>query len=283
MFGGNGVVDRFGANHYESSGSEHELNSVCLGAMVDGFIENDSDSDRFPHSRCNCISMCDCSNFDESLPEILQELVACTNITERILLTEVNKASERTDESCLKRRIMAHLRAAGYNAATCKSRWDHAGSFPGGDHEYIDVLFESERVLIDIDFKAQFEIARPTSSYNAVVQVLPTVFVGKADRLLQIVNILSDGVKLSLKKQGMPLPPWRKPEYMRAKWFSSYRRTTNDTVHEDSVANVSRFALRDNNGWNAKFTDEMEVACDLPSSGWTRWRWTTFDVERDDH
>lgn len=121
---------------------------------------------------------------------------------------------------------------------------------------------KSERVLIDIDFKAQFEIARPTSSYNAVVQVLPSVFVGKADRLLQIVNIMSDGVKLSLKKRGMHLAPWRKPEYMRAKWFSSYRRTTNDTIYkmhdEDSVSNLSRIALRDN-GWNAKYTDEMEV------------------------
>lgn len=275
MFG-NGVdlENRFGgASQYVSSGSEHELNSVCLGAMVNGFIENDSDSSRFGRSRCNCIAMCDCSNFDDSrsslggeLSEILQELVASTNVTERILLAEVNKVSD-TDEGCLKRRIMKHLRNGGYNAAICKSRWDHAGSFPGGDYEYIDVVFEgttgkSERVLIDIDFKAQFEIARPTSSYNAVVQVLPTVFVGKADRLLQIVNIMNDGVRMSLKKQGMPLPPWRKPEYMRAKWFSSYRRTTNDTVHkqhdEDSVANISRIALRDN-GWNVKFTEEMEV------------------------
>lgn len=281
MFGnGVDVENRFG-NQYVSSGSEHELNSVCLGAMVDGFIENDCDSgSRFARSRCNCQSMCDCSDFEDSrsslggeLSEILQELVSSTNVTERILLTEVNKASTKAKNvaedgvpSCLKRQVMKHLRTGGYNAAICKSRWDHAGSFPGGDYEYIDVVFEgatgkSERVLIDIDFKAQFEIARPTSSYNAVVQVLPTVFVGKAERLLQIVNIMSDGVKLSLKKRGMHLPPWRKPEYMRAKWFSTYRRTTNDTVYktlDEDISNISRIALRDN-GWSAKYTDEMEV------------------------
>jgi len=219
--------------------------------------------------------MCDCSDFEDSrsslgeeLSEILQELVSSVNVTERILLTEVNKAKAKEDgaTSCFKRQVMKHLRTGGYNAAICKSRWDHAGSFPGGDYEYIDVVFEgatgkSERVIIDIDFKAQFEIARPTSSYNAVVQVLPAVFVGKADRLLQIVNIMSDGVKLSLKKRGMHLPPWRKPEYMRSKWFSSYRRTTNDTIyktHDEDIRNISRIALRDN-GWNAKYTDEMEV------------------------
>jgi uncharacterized protein (TIGR01615 family) len=219
--------------------------------------------------------MCDCSDFEDSrsslggeLSEILQELISSMNVTERILLSEVNKAKvkEVGTTSCLKRQVMKHLRTGGYNAAICKSRWDHAGSFPGGDYEYIDVIFESvtgksERVLIDVDFKAQFEIARPTSCYNAVVQILPTVFVGRADRLLQIVNIMSDGVKLSLKKRGMHLPPWRKPEYMRAKWFSMYRRTTNDTVfktHDQDVPNISRIALRDN-GWNAKYTDEMEV------------------------
>ncbi|KAG0570390.1 hypothetical protein M758_6G153200 [Ceratodon purpureus] len=283
---GNGVdvENRFG-NQYVSSGSEHELNSVCLGAMVDGFIENDSDGGRCGRSRCNCqmsgSSLCDCSDFDDSrsslggeLSEILQDMVSSINVTERILLGEVEKATAKakdaaSDEdasSCLKRQVMKHLRTGGYNAAICKSRWDHAGSFPGGDYEYIDVVFEgatgkSERIIIDIDFRAQFEIARPTVSYNAVVQVLPTVFIGKVDRLLQIVNIMSDAVKLSLKKRGMPLPPWRKPEYMRAKWFSSYRRTTNDTVHKNhskDISNISRIAVRDG-GWNAKFTDEMEV------------------------
>lgn len=281
---GNGVdlENRFG-NQYVSSGSEHELNSVCLGAMVDGFIEDDSDGGRCGRSRCNCqlsgSPLCDCSDYEDSrsslggeLSEILQDMVSSNNVTERILLAEVNKATAKIKElasdgvtSCLNRQVMKHLRTGGYNAAICKSRWDHAGSFPGGDYEYIDVVFEgatgkSERIVIDIDFRAQFEIARPTASYNAVVQVLPTVFVGKVDRLLQIVNIMSDAVKLSLKKQGMHLPPWRKPEYIRAKWFSSYRRTTNDTVHKmhSEGMNISRIAVRDN-GWNAKYTDEMEV------------------------
>ena len=283
---GNGVdvENRFG-NQYVSSGSEHELNSVCLGAMVDGFIENDTDGGRCGRSRCNCDMsgpLCDCSEIEDSrsslggeLSEILQDLVSSINVTERILLAEVNKAIAKANDitsvengvsSCLKRQVMKHLRTGGYNAAICKSRWDHAGSFPGGDYEYIDVVFEgatgkSERIVIDVDFRAQFEIARPTASCNAMVQVLPTVFIGKVDRLLQIVNVMSDAVKLSLKKRGMHLPPWRKPEYMRAKWFSSYRRTTNDNVHKthsEDISNISRIAVRDN-GWNSKYTDEMEV------------------------
>lgn len=277
---GNGVdlENRFG-NQDVSSGSEHELNSVCLGAMVDGFIEDDDS--RCGRSRCNCKSACDCdegsrSSLGGELAEILQDLTSSNDATERLLLAEVSKAIAMANcrasleggvSNCLRRQVMKHLRTGRYNAAICKSRWDHIGSFPGGDYEYIDVVFDSttgksERVIIDIDFRGQFEIARPSTSYKAVVQVLPTVFVGKAEQLFQIVNILSDAVKLSIKKSGMHLPPWRKPEYMRAKWFSIYRRTTNDTVFKTHdagyISNVSRIAVRDN-GWSAKYTDEMEV------------------------
>ncbi|KAG0588798.1 hypothetical protein KC19_2G269800 [Ceratodon purpureus] len=276
---GNGVdvENRFG-RECVSSGSEHEVNSVCLGAMVDRFLEDGAGGGRsVMRSRCSCKSMCEC-DFDEykasqlggELSEILQDLVPGVSVTERVLVCEVEKAiaevvaAEGGVTTCLRRQVMKHLRTSGYNAAICKSRWEHVGSFPGGDYEYIDVVFagKSERIMVDIEFRAQFEIARPSSSYNAVVQVLPAVFVGKADRLFQIVNIMSDAVKQSLKKSGLDLPPWRKPEYMRAKWFSSYRRTTNDTVHkahgEDMANNISRIAVRDQ-GWNARYTEEMEV------------------------
>lgn len=83
-----------------------------------------------------------------------------------------------------------------------------------------------ERILIDIDFKSEFEIARPTSNYKTILQSLPYIYVGKCDRLKQVVSIISEAAKQSLKKKGMHIPPWRKAEYMRAKWLSSYTRTT---------------------------------------------------------
>lgn len=86
-------------------------------------------------------------------------------------------------------------------------------------------------MLIDIDFRSEFEIARSTGTYKAILQSLPYIFVGKPDRLGQIVSIVSEAAKQSLKKKGMHLPPWRKAEYMRAKWLSPYTRTTrSDTV-----------------------------------------------------
>lgn len=83
------------------------------------------------------------------------------------------------------------------------------------------MIVEGERLIIDIDFRSEFEIARSTGTFKAILQFLPYIFVGKSDRLCQIVAVVSEAAKQSLKKKGMHVPPWRKAEYMLAKWLSA--------------------------------------------------------------
>jgi uncharacterized protein (TIGR01615 family) len=47
-----------------------------------------------------------------------------------------------------------------------------------GDREY---------VIMDVDFRSQFEIARPTKAYRAVLHRLSSVFVGREDCLRLLV------------------------------------------------------------------------------------------------
>ena len=96
---------------------------------------------------------------------------------------------------------------------------------------------KSERLIVDIDFRAQFEIARASAQYTQLLGVLPRIFVGKVERLKQILKIMCDAAKRSLKEQGLHMPPWRKLKYLQAKWFSAYRRTTNaDTAGQTPVS-----------------------------------------------
>lgn len=131
----------------------------------------------------------------------------------------------------LLRLVASSLRGAGHDASVCVSRWDKSPSHPVGEHAYIDVLLPAasdrgarERVLVDVDFRSAFEVARPTKAYRALLQRLPAVFVGKDDRLRLLVAAAADAARASLKKRGLHLPPWRKPEYMRARWLSPYDR-----------------------------------------------------------
>lgn len=95
------------------------------------------------------------------------------------------------------------------------------------------MIEKGERVLIDVDFRSEFEVARSTSSYKAVLQLLPFIFVGNSDRLLQIVSIASEAARQSLKKKGMHIAPWRKAEYIKAKWLSPHIRTGEATVKSE--------------------------------------------------
>lgn len=209
-----------------------EPSSVCLAAMVDEFLEDGTNDRKRGRSRFG-----DASGEEESKSSLRDELAAIlhdnVSISEKIVLGEVISAVNvgDGDSSSLQRHVFRHLRRAGFNVGLCKSRWDHSGGFPAGDYEYIDVVFEDssgrcERIVIDVDFKGQFEVARPTAHYGALVQALPSVFVGRTDQIHRIVDIMSEAVKASLKMRGMHLPPWRKLEYMRAKWLASYKRKT---------------------------------------------------------
>ncbi|XP_059298984.1 uncharacterized protein LOC132051793 [Lycium ferocissimum] len=227
--------------------TEFEPNSVCLDKMVQNFIEENTDKPRFGR-KCNCFNGNNDDSSDDEFDfstgfsdsvtnssfgdssDTLKSLIPCASVAERNLLAdtskivEKNKSSKRKDD--LRKIVTDELLALGYKASICKSKWEKASSVPAGEYEYIDVIVEGERVIIDIDFRSEFEIARSTGSYKSILQLLPFIFVGKADRLQQIVSIVSESCRLSLKKKGMHIAPWRKPEYMKSKWLSPYTRST---------------------------------------------------------
>ncbi|KAI4349459.1 hypothetical protein L6164_010045 [Bauhinia variegata] len=247
-----GVEEPFFGKDGVNSTNDLEPSSVCLAKMVQNFIEENhekhSASIKCGRNRCNCFNgNCDDISDDESdafggfgdsnyssTGEVLKGLVACASISERNLLAdtakiiEKNKIFKHKDDYC--RKIVTDgLLILGYDASICKSRWEKSPFYPAGEYEYIDVMIASDRVLIDIDFSSEFEIARSTKAYKTILQTLPHIFVGKSDRLQSIIAIVSEAAKQSLKKKGMHIPPWRKTEYVKAKWLSSYTRTTPTT------------------------------------------------------
>lgn len=238
-----------GEKGFSTAAAEFEPSSICLTKMVQNFMEESNEKQpprglKCGRSRCNCFNGKSYDSSDEEFDltdslanssshgdssDSLKSLILCASPTERNLLAEASKIAEMNkvffkskEES---RKIMADgLQSRGFAASICRSKWEKAPKIPAGIYEYIDVIVEGERVLIDVDFRSEFEIARPTGSYKAVLQSLPFIFVGKPDRLLQIATIASEAAKLSLKKKGMHIPPWRRAEYMKAKWLSPYAR-----------------------------------------------------------
>ncbi|XVF28743.1 hypothetical protein REPUB_Repub15cG0056500 [Reevesia pubescens] len=162
--------------------------------------------------------------------DILKSLVPCASVVKKNLLAdtamivEKNKNCKRKDEL---RKIMTD------------------GLVSLGDYEYIDVVGEGERMLIDVDFRSEFEMARSIGAYKAIVQSLPFIFVGKPNHVDRIVSIVSEAAKQSLKKKGMHLLPWRKAEYMRAKWLSQFARAYSQSDDVSTKTNCGSFGELD--------------------------------------
>lgn len=81
------------------------------------------------------------------------------------------------------------------------------------------------RVVIELNFRAEFEMARANTEYNRLVSRLPEVFVGKPERLKALIKILCQAAKKCMKEKKMHMGPWRKQKYMQAKWFGTCERT----------------------------------------------------------
>ncbi|XP_047982272.1 uncharacterized protein LOC125223253 isoform X2 [Salvia hispanica] len=248
---------------------EFEPSSVCLAKMVQNFMEenNEKQQQRCGRKRCICLNgNCTDSSDDEQdsfssssshACDTLKSLVPCICVSERNLLADTakiverHKINKRKDGFC--RKLVADdLTALGYDASICKSKWEKSPSFLAGEYEYVDVLIGGERLIIDIDFRSEFAIARPTKAYKLVLQALPSIFIGKPDRLEKIIGIVSDAAKQSLKKKGMPVPPWRKADYIKSKWLSPFTRTGPCALSKVEASEVIR-------GGKPSTPDEGEV------------------------
>ncbi|EAZ02990.1 hypothetical protein OsI_25131 [Oryza sativa Indica Group] len=235
----------------EEKAAEMEVGSVGLDRMVLSFMEDSAAAavERPPRGRCgSCFNGGGDGSDDEEfdfLPsdssataaasaaaaagdalDALKGLVQSASMAERNLLADASRIAERCRKGGKKKAdvrcaVADGLAALGYDAAVCKSRWDKTPSYPAGEHEYIDAVVAAEtRLVVEVDFRSEFEVARSTKAYRAALQALPPLFVGTPDRLGQIVAVVAEAARQSLRKKGLHVPPWRKPEYMRAKWLS---------------------------------------------------------------
>ncbi|XP_022990939.1 uncharacterized protein LOC111487679 [Cucurbita maxima] len=226
---GIGGMGQMGGFSHES---EHDL-----ALMVSDFLENGSGG---AESRCSSDSdsgvsdlahLADkilfyknpVSQYESDLLSVVHSLTLSMN--EKAL--NVNKSGP-CNASCFRFALVKLLRLSGYDAAVCTTRWQGAGKVPGGDYEYIDVVNytsgSSERLIVDIDFRSHFEIARAVESYDRILDSLPVIYVGSLSRLKQFLQIMVEAGKSSLKLNSMPLPPWRSLAYLQAKWQSPCQR-----------------------------------------------------------
>ncbi|KAJ6352628.1 hypothetical protein OIU76_001793 [Salix suchowensis] len=164
-----------------------------------------------------------------SLQDIILEVKDVeTRVLDRVLMYVRGMG----EPNSLKKWVVMRLQRDGYEASLCKTSW--VSTFGrkkvfqfSGDYEYIDVMImdknisnEATRLILDMDFRSQFELARPTQTYKELMNTIPSIFLGTEERLDKIISLLCSAAEESFKEKGLHIPPWRKAMYMQSKWLS---------------------------------------------------------------
>ncbi|XP_042445501.1 uncharacterized protein LOC122030355 [Zingiber officinale] len=186
--------------------------------------------------------------FWESQQQLLYEALSQISSAEVKLLQRTKDAVGKMQEngivcSCSRTRmvkecrncalayIAKELHEIGYDSAVCKSKWKRSPDIPPGEHTYIDAKMETRsgkkgpvRLVIELNFRAEFEMARSSQEYSRLVMCLPEIFVGKAEKLRSVVKIVYAAAKKCMKDNKMHMAPWRKHKYMQSKWLGTSER-----------------------------------------------------------
>ncbi|CAO2181951.1 unnamed protein product [Urochloa humidicola] len=226
-----------------SSGSDHDA-SACLSGLVQAFLETEAgaaeegagpapkeydsdDGDAAERAAAAAASV------RELLDPPAEEDVFRIRLAAAVAAAVEAEAALRAHGAAFRRAVARRLRAAGYDAGVCKSRWEASGGITTGTYEYVDVVVAPPaaaargRYIVDADFRAGLEVARATPEYAAVVAAVPaTAVVAREESVGRAVRVASDAARRSLRAHGLHVPPWRKTRYMLAKWLGPYKRST---------------------------------------------------------
>lgn len=210
-----------------------DLEEERLLQMVNDFIESESSTKTnttcsFPSSSSSS-AVQNHARFGHSAHYFtVQEILGNKTEEERRISETVRKhmrnqmGVEKTTE--VKKWLVNLLKMDGLHASLCHTSWVTTPGCPCGNYEYIEVLEEdvkgnSNRLIVDVDFKSQFEVARPTKRYTELSSKLPPIFVGREDKLKTIISLLCSAAEESLKERGLHIPPWRRPSYVHSKYW----------------------------------------------------------------
>ncbi|KAH6835242.1 hypothetical protein C2S53_012406 [Perilla frutescens var. hirtella] len=195
-----------------------------------------------------------------SLQEIMEECPeAEAEIYGKILLyIKAMKSKEKL--STLKKWIVFRLKMDNYEAHLCQTSWSTPFGPPSGEYDFVEVIMREKdkgkkmRIIVDIDFRNQFELARPTPNYKEVTNALPLLFVGSEEKLEKLISLICSAAKQSLRERELHIPPWRKASYMHSKWLS-----TNCKRVSFSEENLSAFGPINGNNISRCFQDFLQV------------------------
>lgn len=122
---------------------------------------------------------------------------------------------------------------------------------------------------MDIDFKSQFELARPTEAYKKLLGSVPSVYVGDSNKLNKVITLLCSAAKQSFRENDIHMPPWRTINFMQAKYKISLDNTNTDSAAtsrtssnwEPPEVKAKNMGIKGPSGLSYQFSTNFTTTC----------------------
>ncbi|KAK1403904.1 Fidgetin-like protein 1 [Heracleum sosnowskyi] len=251
-----------------------------LFEMVHDFIESDSSPSHFSTSSLHPSNYSLYQTTTFILQEVLKSVTAAeTQVTEDVFKFMRQKLMVADTTSSFKEWLVTRLKLDGYDASLCHTSWVTTIACPAGEYEYIGITTNRDkngdeskkRLVVDIDFKSQFELARPTAAYMKLLGSVPPVFVGDTDKLNKVITFLCSAAKQSFKDNNIYMPPWRTFTFMQAKYKLSLddkKKNTDSAATSKTGSNweppkvkAKNIGTRGPSGLSCQFSTNFTTTC----------------------
>ncbi|KAI9082968.1 hypothetical protein K1719_035111 [Acacia pycnantha] len=237
---------------------ENKVCDVFMGEEEEEEYSAESELNQSPENFCDELQnhhQAERTLFWESQEAMLQEIIERYNVEDWELREEVGQILKEAKKAtpyecncrkpdstttsygcshCLRKLVVSLLSLRGYNASLRFSKWDSTNKFPGGSHEYIEVMMPKTQTrkkqmpyLIELELRDQFEIAKAGEEYKKLLSLLPESYIGKPEYMTAIIRVMCGASKRSMKEKKIHMGPWRKSSFMQMKW--SARNNNNNT------------------------------------------------------
>ncbi|KAK3253600.1 hypothetical protein CYMTET_5567 [Cymbomonas tetramitiformis] len=125
--------------------------------------------------------------------------------------------------------VQSALSTAGYKVIKCSFSGVVNDGKLSSRHSFIEVQLGSGNIakslIVDPNLREVFQICRPSQTYNKLLQILPTAFVGTRRQLSQVTEFMCHQMAESFAEQGLTTPPWRQASNMILKWQQPVKKT----------------------------------------------------------
>lgn len=131
----------------------------------------------------------------------------------------------------------------GTDQGSSRGSIDDSPRSPTASHAVVIVALKGangakeQLFVVDPSFREQFKLSQPPSAYEALLVELPDVFVGDAEQVVAVVELMCDEMSKVFQQDNRQSPPWRQREYMLTKWLPQRAHDERVQAHDTAGTN----------------------------------------------